>query len=347
MSQESPIKVGIIGTGIFAYRHLEAYRKIGGDKFQIVACCNRSKDKAIKFAAEVGIPESSVYTDPQELINDPNVELVDVLLPVQYNWDIVQLAISAKKHVLIEKPIAQNIEIARKIVLAARNASTVVAVAENWSYHPVVQAAAKYVQQGGIGEIVNFSYDSVRSYNPKSAYVATLWRQKPEHPGGYLSDGGVHDMAHLLPILGPFQSLSAFSTQRYEVHGAQDSLSASVKLTDGAIGIMNLTFCASNVSRQTLAVHGTAGTLRMIDREHIEVLDASGKTMDSSVITKDVDPTAFSDVEGEFVNLYQVVRHNATLGLPLEEAFHHLAVIAAGIESSNTESVAKVATVDV
>ena len=105
-TSQQPVRVGIIGTGIFAYRHLRAYSAVGSDKFQIVACANRSRDKAEKFAKEVkvdalailhpsnqllkqaGIPESAIYTDPNDLINDPNVELVDALLPVQFNWEV-------------------------------------------------------------------------------------------------------------------------------------------------------------------------------------------------------------------------------------------------------------------
>ena len=52
MSSAAPIKIAIIGTGIFAYRHLKAFRTIG-NKFEIVACCNRSREKAEKFAKEV------------------------------------------------------------------------------------------------------------------------------------------------------------------------------------------------------------------------------------------------------------------------------------------------------
>jgi predicted homoserine dehydrogenase-like protein len=48
------IKVGIIGTGIFAYRHLRAYQAVG--QFQIVACANRSLEKAQKFAKEASKP---------------------------------------------------------------------------------------------------------------------------------------------------------------------------------------------------------------------------------------------------------------------------------------------------
>ncbi|KAI9030169.1 hypothetical protein CLU79DRAFT_802665 [Phycomyces nitens] len=347
MSCQTPIKVGIIGTGIFAYRHLKAYRALGQDKFQIVACCNRSKEKAVKFAKEAGIPESAVYTDPQQLINDPNVELVDTLLPVQYNLGIVEAAISAHKHIIFEKPIAHNIEDARKIVLAARKADTVVAVAENWGFHPLVVAVGKFVQDGNIGEIINFTYDSVRSYKPDSAYLSTSWRQTPQHPGGYLSDGGVHDMAHLLPILGKFQSVSAFATQRYEVHGAEDTMAVAAKLENGAVGVINFTYCAAGVTRQTLAVHGTKGTIRLLNRDEVEFLDVSGNPVDSTIVTKGFDLDAFSDVEGEMANFHDVLRNGAKLALTPDDAFHHFAVIVAALESAKTESVAKVSKVDV
>lgn len=53
-TMEEPVRIGIIGTGVFAYRHMRAYKAVGEDKFKIVACANRSRDKAEKFAKEVG-----------------------------------------------------------------------------------------------------------------------------------------------------------------------------------------------------------------------------------------------------------------------------------------------------
>jgi predicted dehydrogenase len=50
---EQTIRIGIIGTGIFAHRHNRAYQAVGNNKFEIVACANRSKDKALAFAKEV------------------------------------------------------------------------------------------------------------------------------------------------------------------------------------------------------------------------------------------------------------------------------------------------------
>ncbi|KAI9498111.1 hypothetical protein BDB00DRAFT_913853 [Zychaea mexicana] len=345
-TNQQPIRVGIIGTGIFAYRHLRAYNAVGQDKFQIVACANRSRDKAEKFAKEAGIPESAIYADPKELINDPNVELVDALLPVQYNLEIVEAAIAAKKHILFEKPIAHNLDDARKIVSAAQKAESVVAVAENWSYHSLPRAVAKYVQAGHIGEIVNFSYDSARPYNPSSPYHTTAWRQSPQHPGGYLSDGGVHDMAHLLPILGRFDQVSAFATKRHSIHVTEDTLSTTIKLVNGAVGVANFTFCSAGLKSMRLEVHGTKGTVRLTNDTTVELLDETGQSTDASAIQALVDKSTagFEDVEGELYNLHDVVRNKASLGVSADEAFHHLAFIVAALEAAETQKVARVQT---
>ncbi|KAI8393702.1 uncharacterized protein BYT42DRAFT_619855 [Radiomyces spectabilis] len=334
---QQPIKVGIIGTGIFAYRHLRAYQALGAEKYQLVACANRSRDKAVKFAAEAGIPESAIYSDPLELINDPNVELIDTLLPVQYNRGIVEAAIAANKHIIFEKPIAASLEDARKIVLAARKAKTVVAVAENWAYHPLVTAVGSFIEKGGIGEIVNFTYDSTRPYSPNSPYYATNWRMNPEHPGGYLSDGGVHDMCHLKIALGWFDTVSAFTTKRHTVHGADDTLASTVRLKNGAIGVANFTFCSAGMKSLRLEIHGTNGSIILKNDTDVELFNEQGESVDTQYIkdlAQEVSSGGFTDVEGELYNLYQTLRHGAKLGISIDDCFHHLAFFIAALESA-------------
>ncbi|CAO3675801.1 unnamed protein product [Rhizopus stolonifer] len=339
------IKVGIIGTGIFAYRHHRAYQAVGNEKYQVVACANRSKDKALAFAKEVGIPESAVYTDPLDLINDPNVEAVDILLPVQYNKEIIRSVIAAKKHVMFEKPIAANLEDAKEIVKMSQEAKTVVAVSENWSYHPLAFAVANYVQAGGIGEIVNFTYDSARPYNPNSPYHATKWRQNPEHPGGYLSDGCVHDMAHLVPILGRFKSVSAFANSTQKIHVCEDTLATTIRLENGSIGVANFTFSSAGIKKQHLVLHGSKGTIHFINDDKVELFNASGEPVDNKSILslqENAPGNGLKDVEGEFSAFYDAVRHQKSLGVSTEEAFHHLAFIVACLESVKTERVVEI-----
>ncbi|KAG2193031.1 hypothetical protein INT46_000004 [Mucor plumbeus] len=342
---DQPIRIGIIGTGIFAHRHNRAYQAVGNEKFQLVACANRSKDKALAFAKEVGITESAVYTSPFDLINDPNVDAVDVLLPVQFNREIIEAAVAANKHIMFEKPIAASLEDARKIVLLSQKAKTVVAVNENWSYHPLVCAVSEFVSQGGIGEIINFTYDSARPYSPNSPYHATKWRQNPEHPGGYLSDGCVHDMAHLVPILGKFSSVAAFATKRHAIHVCEDTLATSIKLENGGVGVANFTFSTAGIKKMNLVVHGTKGTIELTDDTDVKLFNDVGESVDISPITSlkaNAPGNGLADVEGELSAFYDTVRSGKSLGVSTEEAFHHLAFIVASLKSVETEQAVKI-----
>ncbi|ORX51654.1 NAD(P)-binding protein [Hesseltinella vesiculosa] len=329
--QQGPIRVGIIGTGIFAYRHMRAYRHLGADKFVIVACSNRSREKAEKFAQEAGIPEQAIFTDPNDLIALPNVDLVDVILPIQFNRAILEACVAAGKNALFEKPIAADLNDARAIVKLGQSSPTVVALAENWAYHPKVQAVAEFVRGGGIGKIINFTYDSARPFNPDSPYLSTTWRQNPQHPGGYLSDGCVHDMGHLVPILGRFESVSAMASSNYKEHYVkEETLATTIRL------------CSAGVKRMLLEIHGSNGTLRLINDTDIELLDDQGLPLDVSQFER---PDALSDVEGELSNLYNVIVKGDKLGISLDEGFHHLAFIVSALESAESGRQIKIASV--
>lgn len=56
-------------------------------------------------------------------------------------------------------------------------------VAENFAFMNVMNFVAQWVKEGGIGDVVNFTYSCVRPFSPNSPYYQTAWRQKPEHPG--------------------------------------------------------------------------------------------------------------------------------------------------------------------
>ncbi|KAI8997512.1 hypothetical protein BDB01DRAFT_771395 [Pilobolus umbonatus] len=340
-----PIRIGIIGTGIFAHRHHRAYQSVGTDKYQLVACANRSMDKAKAFAEEVGIPESAVYTNPIDLIQDPNVDAVDVILPIQFNKEMIEAAIAANKHIMFEKPIAASMEDARSIVHLAKKSDVVVSVNENWAYHPMAHAVAEYIKDGGIGDIITFTYDSARPFNADSPYHKTAWRQNPEHPGGYLSDGCVHDLAHIIPIVGHVQSVGAFATQRHKIHADKDTLSATIRLGSGATGVANFTFCTAGIKRMNLMVYGSKGSIRLVDDNEVELYNEKGEKKSVDCITecqKNAPGNGLSDVEGELSAFYDTVRHNKPLGITPEDAFHHLAFIVAALKSVETEQMVKV-----
>ena len=92
-----------------------------------------------------------------------------------------------------------------------------------------------------------------------------------------------------------------------------------------------------------LEVHGTKGTIRLIDDKIVELLDESGKAAETTAIQALVaNHLGFEDVEGELYNMYHVLREGEPLMVTPGEAFHHLAFIVAALEAAETQKVAKV-----
>ncbi|MGA9958784.1 MAG: Gfo/Idh/MocA family oxidoreductase, partial [Acidobacteriaceae bacterium] len=110
------MRVGIIGTGAMSHKHAQAYRNIG---YELTVCTNTSPEKGRAFAEATGAEFVSNY---EELIRHPRVDLVDICTLPSFRLPAVELSAKLKKHVLVEKPIATNLETARKMMEAAHSA---------------------------------------------------------------------------------------------------------------------------------------------------------------------------------------------------------------------------------
>ena len=84
-------------------------------------------------------------------------------------------------------------------------------IAENWRYYGGFQRAAALIEGGAIGRPVqaHWAHYSAIAQGP---FFETAWRRNPQHPGGYLSDGGVHHAAAMRGILGEAATVQATAT---------------------------------------------------------------------------------------------------------------------------------------
>jgi UDP-N-acetyl-2-amino-2-deoxyglucuronate dehydrogenase len=99
----------------------------------------------------------------------------------------------------------------------------------------------------------------------------------------------------------------------------------------------------------SLVVHGTKGSIELLDDTHVQLFNLVGESVDISPITSlqsQAPGNGLSDVEGEFSAFYNAIRcEGKGLGVSTEEAFHHLAFIVAALESVETEKAIKIAQV--
>lgn len=332
----SPLRVGVIGTGIFATdTHLPNLQKLP-EQFKVVAASNRTKSKAEAFAQKANISNEKVFESIDDLINDKDVDVIDALLPVETNVTIIEKAIAAGKPVAIEKPIANNIENAKKIVELTKNSSVPVLILENWLYHTSLNVVKPKLKE--IGKIVGFNYIATGPFNATNKYLATGWRAKPKHVGGYLSDGGVHQLAYLVDLLGEVETISAQTNQVREVSGTDDILFSTLKLKNGAIGTFNYgsAFGPADKTRQ-FTIYGDKGSVDFnfspaLPKPVVKV-QIEGK--DAEVIEID-DSDDSNGIATEFKNFYEAVKANdkSLLISKPDVTFHHLAIIDAALKSS-------------
>lgn len=335
------LNVGIVGTGIFArHMHLPCYEDLS-DNFKVVAANNRTKSKALDFAKLAGIPESKVYDDLDGILNDKDVSFIDAMLPVQFNLPTVKKAIAAKKPILLEKPIAANLEQARELVKLAEATDIPVGIAENWLFFSVIAVAEKHLAR--IGPVVAFIHNSTAPCSTSNRYHATNWRQHPEHIGGILSDGGVHQLGLLTSLVGEFDRVSALSRKVHDSAPSDELVFSTVTLRDSdVIGSFNYgTDFAATKPSIYVKIFGKSGTVvvDLSDKKQPVVRVRIGDTAEDAG-DEEVYPVEYDrsyGVKAEFMNFHEaVVKKDKTLfkGSP-RRTFHHLAVIAALLESSS------------
>jgi predicted dehydrogenase len=150
-------RIGILGAGFIVNDcHLVAYRKAG---FNPVAISSRTRAGAEKVAQRHGIPK--VYDAPEQLLDDPSVEVLDIAVPPMHQLGLIKAACQRKtvKGILAQKPLGMNYREAVEAVAACEKAGIVLAVNQNMRYDQSVRAARTLLENGTIGEPVFATID--------------------------------------------------------------------------------------------------------------------------------------------------------------------------------------------
>ncbi len=145
-------KIGLIGAGYIGLVHLEMLRRLLD--VEVVAVAD-SDPKRVRAAAErFGIPQE--YGRGEDLIADPEVEVIHNCTPNLLHFELNRKAILAGKDIVSEKPLSLDSRESAKLVRLAREHGTLTAINFCYRYYPVVQEAAARARSGALGEVRAF-----------------------------------------------------------------------------------------------------------------------------------------------------------------------------------------------
>jgi predicted dehydrogenase len=164
--------IAIVGTGMIAAVHRRAALLAGAD---IRGVASSSPQRALEVAQSWGVPRA--YRDIEEVVADPQVQVVHICTPNHLHHPMAQAALQAGKHVVCEKPLATTLEDAQALAALAASTGLIATVPFVYRYHPVVREARARIAQGGLGplHLIHGSYLQDWLLDPAS----NNWRVDP------------------------------------------------------------------------------------------------------------------------------------------------------------------------
>jgi predicted dehydrogenase len=319
-SQNQPVRLALVGAGIFARdAHVPSILRLG-DRFEIVAIYSRTHATAAALAEQIPYPVD-LYTDLPELLARDDIEAVDVLLPIAVMHTVLPQIWAAHKHVISEKPIAPDVAIGQTLLATyAHYPQLVWMVGENWRYEEAFLQAASLMRGGAIGRPIACHWAIYSPVDPNSKYYHSAWRRDSSFPGGYLLDGGVHHVSAMRMILGEIGEVSAVTTQVLPDLPPADTITATLRFDSGVLGTYMATYATRAPWPPLLHIAGETGSLR-VQRREIEI--TQGKE------TRQIQCSGFDGVQKELAAFAESIRTGQPhLATPIE-ALQDLAVVEA------------------
>ncbi len=280
-------KVGIMGAGKIAGKIADTLNKL--DAFEPYAIASRDIEKANTFGEEYNIEKR--YGSYEELIADPDVELIYIATPHSHHAEQAKLCIEAGKPVLVEKAFSYNAATAEEVLKLSEEKNVFAGEAMWIRFMPMYQALAGYVRNGAIGQINNITCSLGYDLRQKERVV------KPELAGGALLDIGVYPLNFIAMMYGKPPATLASTCMKLETGvDAQEVLQINFNGGQAATAFVTMMYRADNGAK----LYGSKGYIE-IDNincpEAVRVYSGDGK------LVSDVKPPErqISGYEYEFI----------------------------------------------
>ncbi|MFN3421108.1 MAG: Gfo/Idh/MocA family protein [Armatimonadota bacterium] len=276
---EAPIKVGLIGCGGIAKAHFNAYLQLN-HLFRITACCDVRKELAEQFAEQAG--NAQVFTDYREMLRHADIDAVGITLPHHLHADAAIAAAEAGKHIVVEKPMAMNLEEARSMVDAAEKASVTLMVAQTQRYRDDHREIKRLLDDGSIGRVL-YARASIDQHLAAIRSPDNWLFKRALAGGGSVISIGVHMIDLLRWFVGEIVSVFAVERQSTINPGidCEDVSVALLEFENGAVGDLASLYAAkASPWGELVLLYGTDGVIHNIGGWHIvsdKVTDWQGK----------------------------------------------------------------------
>ena len=263
------VKVGIVGCGmITTRRHAPEYTE--NPNAQIVGFYDSDIERARELAAGYG---ARVYTSPEELFADPEIEAVSICSPNYTHADFSIKALNAGKHVLCEKPMALELSDTRRMMDAAEQAGKHLMIGHNQRLLPTHRKARELLRSGMIGKLLsiqsNFKHPGPEYWSVNRSN-STWFFDKNKAYFGVLGDLGAHklDIIRFLTDdeVDDICCETVTRDKRYpdgRMIDLEDNAAAVFHMKSGIFGTMNVSWTNYGEEDNSTIIYGDKGVMKI------------------------------------------------------------------------------------
>jgi len=250
--------VAILGAGSVARAHLKAVRETQGA--ELVAIGVRDPDQGRAWAGEQGV-DCTIYTQLDDLLEDPRVDIVIITTPNNLHAGQAIQAAKAGKHLLIEKPVALNLEELHQLQEAVDSSGVRTLVSFVLRWNPSLRLEKKWIGEGAIGKpfMIETCYWHA---TPRAA--PGHWMTLKETAGSLFLMGGCHavDAACWLAGTKISEVMAYAAPQAKPWYEYPDSVIAAVRFKSGMAGRISASMGCRMPYTFEVTIMGDRGTIR-------------------------------------------------------------------------------------
>ena len=307
------IRFGVIGTNNISDWVIAGGRQ--DERFELVAVCSRTQERADEFAAKHNIPHT--FTSLEEMASSPLIDAVYIATPNYVHAEQSILCMNHGKHVLCEKPFASNAREVKQMIEAAQRNHVTLMEAMISTLNPNFIIAKEKLKNLGTIRRYFACYCQYSSRYDKFKEGIILNAFKPELSNGAVMDIGIYTIYPMVALFGKPQKIEA---QGIVLHTGADGQGAVNFQYDG----MNATVLYSKIANSALPteIEGEAGNL-LLDKIHItkqvdfipRQVTAQGKEQENycQSIGVPLDKSEYYYEMAEFMNLIEQGKQESTL----------------------------------
>jgi predicted dehydrogenase len=216
------------------------------EQAELVAVCDPSEE-AMAWAREQHLTGYRAYA---ELFERERLDAVTVAAPTRFHLELGLAALQRGLDVLVEKPIAADLDEAQKLVDAAKSSGSILAVGHVERFNPAVRELKRRLDNGEVGRIFQLH---ARRQGPFPSRVRDV---------GAVIDLATHDLDVMRYVLG-FEVVRLYAETERRIHTEhEDMLNALLKFENGTVGIVQVNWLTPTKIRE-LAVLGERGMLQL------------------------------------------------------------------------------------